>query len=266
MKEKGIPFHTQKLPALLQNREILTCSHEILAELDYPDPKLRGFQGGCSDGDRYYYQIVMHYDLPTREKDYGRVAKVDLQTGKVVKWSKDLYLDHANDMTYHPATNRVLVCHNKPRYTHISYLDGNTLEIVDEAETPFPIYAIDYNKKRDRYVVGLSGKREFCFLNADLTPVDGRTFRTAPSTDRCTKQGICADDELLYFILWDGKHKDKADFQNRIAVYDWEGAFRGLLHFNVGVQEPESISIRKGELLAVCGETHPVIYRFTPQT
>ena len=266
MAEKSVPFHTKKLPALLQNGEILTCSHEILAKIDYPAPQLRGFQGGCSDGDRYYYQIVMHYDLPDRLRDYGRVAKVDLQTGEVIKWSRDLYLDHANDMTYHPATNRVLVCHNKPRYTHISYLDGDTLEIVDEAETPFPIYAIDYNQKRDRYVVGLSGRREFCFLNADLTPVDGRTFRTVPSTDRCTKQGICADDELLYFILWDGKHEEEPDFQNRIAVYDWEGAFRGLLHFNVGVQEPESISIRKGEILAVCGETHPIIYRFTPKT
>ncbi|MBE6702787.1 MAG: hypothetical protein E7585_05190 [Ruminococcaceae bacterium] len=256
----------QELPTLLKNGEILNCTHRILCKIDYPSPVLRGFQGGCSDRKRYYYQIVMHYDLPDRLRDYGRVAKVDLQTGEVVRWSENLYLDHANDMTYHPGTHRILVCHNKPRYQHLSYLDADTLELVDQTDLPFPFYAIEYNEKRDQYLIGLSGTREFRFLNADFSPTDDRIFRTAPLTDRCVKQGICADDELLYFILWDGRHKAEPDFQNRIAVYDWNGDFRGLLHFNVGVQEPESISIVSGQIHAVCGRSHPIIYRFTPET
>ena len=50
----------------LSGDTVLRCRHEIVAEINYPDPALRGFQGGCSDGKRYYYQIAMHYDLPDR--------------------------------------------------------------------------------------------------------------------------------------------------------------------------------------------------------
>ena len=260
------PSPSASLSQRLQNGKILTCSHKVLATIDFPEPKFTGFQGGCADGERYYYQIVMHYDLPDRLLDHGRIAKVDLQNGSVVKWSEDLYLDHANDMTYHKSSHRIIVCHNKPRAQHLSFLDADTLKVVDEVDLPFPIYAIDYNAARDQFVVGLSGKREFCFLNADLFPTEAMTHRTAPHTDRCVKQGICADDALLYFILWDGRYKTEPDFQNRIAVYDWNGAYRGDLHFNIGVQEPESISIVNGRILAVCGKDKPVIYEFTPET
>lgn len=243
---------------------IFTAKAEKICELNFPSPLFRGFQGGCSDGSRHYYQIVMHYDFPDRLRDYGRIAKVDLQTGRAVKWSNDLYLDHANDMTYLPHRHQILVSHNKPNPCRLSVLDADTLEVIGRTELPFPVYAIDYNAKRQQFVVGLSGKREFRFLNADLTPREERTYRTSPETDRYTKQGIGSDEDLLYFILWDGKHKDAPDFQNTIALYDWEGNDRGRIDFNVGVQEPENISMANGKILAICGHTHPILYHLDP--
>lgn len=254
----------EKIKKMLEKKGRLPVGATPFLQIDYPCDKLRGFQGGCSDGVRYFYQTVMHYDFPSRERDYCRIAKVDLQTGQVMKWSDDLYLDHANDITYHPSTNRLLVCHNKPRGERISLLDADTLTLVGSHDLPFAVYGIAYSARLDRFAVGLSGKREFRFLKGDLTPADDRTYRTAPETDRYTKQGIGTDGELLYFVLWDGKHKDAPDFQNTVAVYDFSGAYRGRLDFNVGVQEPESIDVANGKLYAVCGHSHPILYRLTP--
>ena len=256
----------EKIKTLLEKNEKIAVSATPFFEISYPTNEFRGFQGGCSDGKRYYYQTVMHYDLPTRERDCCRIAKIDLQTGAVVKWSDTLFLNHANDMTYHPATNCLYVCNNKPHAERISFVEADTLQLLGSYDLPFPIYAIAYNEKSDTFVVGLSGKREFCFLNGDLTPCDARTYRTAHETDRYVKQGICTDGELLYFILWDGHHKAEPDFQNTVAVYDFSGAYRGRLDFNVGVQEPESIDVAGGRLFAVCGHSTPILYEFKANT
>ena len=112
---------------------------------------------------------------------------------------------------------------------------------------------------------GHSPKREFCFLDGNLNLIDDKTYRTIENDDRCTKQDICADANLLYFILWDGRHKDMEDFQNRVTIYDWNGDYKGVLEFNLGPNEPESISVLDGEIYAVVvNNKEPAIYHFEP--
>lgn len=256
----------EKAISLLACAGTIAADAEPLWTIDYPVAGLRGFQGGCSDGERYYYQTLMHYDLTSgQEENYTVIVKVDLATGETVARSRELRLHHANDMAYDPRHHRVIVCHNKPYYTRLSLLDADTLEPTGTVELPFPIYCIDYNSDRDAYVVGLSGTWDFRFLDADFRPLDDRICRGTTLTARYTKQGVCADANLIYFILWDGKHKDMDDFQNEISVYDWDGNFRGLIEFDVGVKEPENLSIVNGEILAVCGTGKPIIYRLTPR-
>lgn len=257
----------ERLLELLKQSEILVAEAEEYFHIPYPSEVFRGFQGGCSDGSRYYYQVLMHYVLEDRSKDFSCIAKVDLLTKTVVKYSGILRMDHANDITYHPTRHLLMVTNNAPNTTRVTLVDPDTLEIVGQEESPVPLYALEYSPTYDRYVAGISGRREFCFLDKDLQRIDDNAYRTNPVTDRYTKQDICADDHLLYFILWDGKHKDMPDFQNTVALYDWEGNSRGLLHFNIGVKEPESISIVGGEIFAVCGsgKSGPTIYRFTPR-
>ena len=254
-----------KILDLLKEHSTLVAEHTDIIHIPYPDPVFRGFQGGCSDGERYYYQVLMHYELSDRTKDYSCIAKIDLHEKKVVKYSGVLRIDHANDITYHPRKNILMVTNNSPNFTRITLVDPETLEIVGYEESPIPLYALDYNPDRDMYVAGISGKREFCFLDGNLNRIDDNSYRTHPATDRYTKQDICADENLLYFILWDGKHKDMEDFRNLVAIYDWNGDYRGVLEFNVGVEEPESISIVNGEIYAVCGKREPVIYHFEPK-
>lgn len=255
----------EKIYELIKMTPTLAAEHTDIFHIPYPDPVFRGFQGGCSDGERYYYQVLMHYELSDRTKDYSCIAKVDLQEKKVVKYSGILRMDHANDITYLPDEALLLVTNNSPNFTRVTLVDPESLEIVGTRESSVPLYALEYNPERGLFVAGLSGKREFCFLDRDLKPIDGKTYRTHPATDRYTKQDICADANLLYFILWDGKHKDMEDFRNLVAIYDWNGDYRGVLEFNVGVEEPESISIVNGEIYAVCGKREPVIYHFEPK-
>lgn len=255
-----------KIFDLLKKSQTLVAEATDLLHIPYPDPVFRGFQGGCSDGERYYYQVLMHYELADRLKDYSCIAKVDMQTKQVIKYSGVLHLDHANDITYHPVKNLLMVTNNKPNFTRITLVDPDSLEIVGYEESPVPLYALEYNPSRDMFVAGISGKREFCFLDGDLKLIDDKTYRTVEADDRCTKQDICADDNLLYFILWDGKHKDMDDFQNRVTIYDWNGEYRGVIEFNLGPEEPESISILDGEIYAVvCNKREPAIYHFEPK-
>ncbi|MBO5270221.1 MAG: hypothetical protein J6B77_05510 [Clostridia bacterium] len=247
---------------LLKKSPVVTAVCEEVLAIPYPDPVFRGFQGGCSDGKRYFYQVLMHYELSDRTKDYSCIAKVDLLTHEV-QYSGVLRLEHANDVTYHPGRHELIVVHNKPHANRITFVDPDTLTVTGTRDVDFPIYALEYNEKRDCYLAGLSGTREFRFLDADFRPTEDRTHRTTVESDRCTKQGICADDALLYFILWDGRHKAEPDFQNRVTLYDWSGEYRGVLNFDVGPNEPECISIVDGEILAVCVKDGlPMIYRF----
>lgn len=256
-----------KISDLLSKSSSLTAKHADLFHVPYPSEDMGGFQGGCSDGGRYYYLILMHYEKNDRSKDYSRIAKIDIERKTVVKYSDILHLDHGNDMTYHPEKNLLLVANNKPDPTRITLIDPESLEVVGYEEAPLPIYAIEYIREKDIYAVGMSGTRSFCFLDGNLKLIDGSTYRMDQSTDRYTKQGLYADGSYVYFILWDGKHQNMDDFQNIISIYDHSGNFKGVLEFNVGVQEPENLSVANGEILAVCGpeEGEPIIYRFEPR-
>lgn len=250
---------------LLARHTTLTSDATELYTVIPPFPDLRGFQGGCSDGTRYYYNISMHYDLPTQEHTYSRIAKIDLHTREIVRWSENMSLDHANDATYYAPAHEIMVCHNKPNYHRVTVLDADTLIPKRTVELPFPIYSIDYNAARDAFVVGVAKTWDFRVLNADFSPADDVVRHCSPLTQNYVKQGLCADDEQVYFILWDGKRKRDPDFQNAISVYGWNGDFRGLIEFDVGVKEPESLSIVDGEIVAVCGISEPILYRITPK-
>ena len=251
---------------LLNKANIITTECIKICEIDYPYPELRGFQGGCSDGEKYYYTALMHYDFDSNQEDnYTCIVKTDLTSGKEVQRSERLKLNHANDITYNRKKNLLVVCNNKPNYKRLTLIDASTLEFIKYVELPFGVYSIDYNEERDVYAVGISGTWDFRLLDSELSVLDDKIFKGSTSTSRYTKQGMCVDDELIYFILWDGKYKDLPGFQNVISVYDWEGRFKGLIEFDVGVKEPESLSIVNQEIFTLCGTKKPIIYKFIPK-
>lgn len=101
----------EKVFELLRQADDITADAAPLRTIDYPASDLRGFQGGCSDGERYYNQTLMHYDLASGQEDnYTVIVKIDLATGETAAQSEPLRLHHANDMTYDPHHHRIVVC------------------------------------------------------------------------------------------------------------------------------------------------------------
>lgn len=214
-------------------------------------------QGGCSDGGKYYYQVFMRReDVFDQEHNEVRIAKIDMESGEVVKLSRNLWLHHANDMTYNPKTNKLIVCNNKPHRNWLTVLDPETLEVERTVELSVEIFGITYNEKRNIYAAGISFGKSFCLLDEHFRVIDGRIYEPSPLTDHYTNQGIGSDDDFIYFAFWDGKTlcDDPENFQNTVAAYRWDGEFAGCIDFDIGPREPENISSHKGKLLLVAGD------------
>jgi hypothetical protein len=197
-----------KIFELLKKNQVLVAEATDLLHIPYPDPVFRGFQGGCSDGERYYYQALMHYELSDRTKDYSCIAKIDLQTKQIIKYSGILHLDHANDITYHSKRNLLMVTNNKPNFTRITLIDPDSLDVVGYEEAPVPLYALEYNKSRD--MLALYGDRLIATHINDNLGVSDYTGEIKPQDD-------------LHLLPFDGV-KDWVDFAQRIQKCGYNGA------------------------------------------
>lgn len=189
-------------------------------------------QGGGTDGKYLYHAFV------TPEIDGYQdavIVKLDPKTGEVLKVSDRIETDHSNDITYNPRLNKLLVVHNAPRYKTVTLVDPETLEPAETKVLPLYIFSMDYNAKRDRYVVGKSGGQNFATLK-DLTEI--RHEYEAINT-RFTTQGVCCDDDYIYFV----QHNRPC-----IMKYDWTGTFVEYIPL-IGVDhEPENICIIDGKM------------------
>ncbi len=247
----------QNLPFFQKSEQRYTAKATELYSVHTPLESNNDVQGGCSDGKRYYYQAFMHReDVFDQEHNEVRIAKIDMESGKIVKLSRNLWLHHANDMTYNPKTNKLIVCNNKPHRNWLTVLDPETLEMERTIELSVQIFGITYNEKRDVYAVGISFGKSFCLLDADFRVIDDKIYSPSPLTERYTNQGIGSDDDFIYFAFWDGKtlRCDPDNFQNTVAVYRWNGEFAGMIDFDIGPREPENICSHRGKLLLVAGD------------
>ncbi len=190
-------------------------------------------QGGGTDG-KYLYLAFVTPKVDGHQD--GIVVKVDQKTGDIIKKSERLAIDHANDITYNPRLNKILVVHNAPRTDLVTLLDPETLEFVETVKLPLKIFSMDYNAKRDRYVVGKSGGQNFATLK-DLTEI--RHEYEAIHT-RFTTQGVGSDDDYIYFV----QHNKAC-----LMKYDWAGNFVEFIPLmDVSGLEPENVCFINGRL------------------
>ncbi len=253
---------------LFKQAEVITSDSELLFTIPKPDPEfLKETQGGCSDRKKYYYQTFMYRDRPSNEENnVCRIAKIDFDTGEVVKWSGDFHtLNHSNDIAYNPNNNTLAVCHNNPNRRRVTIIDADTLEQIEVRELEVMIYSIDYNAKQNKYVVGLSGGQDLMFLDSDFKPIEGSRITATDKTQRYTTQGICSDDELIYCVLWDGKGYRMGCLQGAATVYSWEGKYVGIIEYDIGVREPENISVINNALYICASNKGAGYFRITPK-
>ncbi len=235
---------SNKRAELFRKAEIITSDTELFISMKRPEAFFNENQGGCTDG-RYYYQTFMHRDRESNEENNScKIAKIDLQTKEIVQWS-DVFttLNHCNDIVYNSRRDILVVVHNNPNRQRLTLIDPRALTAVGTVELDLNIYAIDYSAERDMYVVAVSGGQDLMFLDADFKRVDGKLHKATEKTAGYVTQGICADEELIYCVLFDGKGFHERNIRNVATVYDWNGNYVGILEFDAGYTEPENISI-----------------------
>lgn len=162
-------------------------------------------QGACTDG-RYAYFAV--------QQGATVILKYDMKNWRLV--DKKQYageLGHANDMTYNPARNLILVANNGPDYKVLTGLDPDTLEIRGTAKLKLEVYSIAYNADRDIYVVGISGGYNFALLDNKFKVI--KKFKGKDTG--YTRQGCECDENYIYFAQSGG--------DNVVAVYDYDGNY-----------------------------------------
>lgn len=160
-------------------------------------------QGACTDSEYAYFAI---------NTGYTTLLKYNVKTWEFVKKSSGNNLGHANDMTYNPYLDKLIVAHNSPDYDTISFVDPDTLAVVDTQKIDHKIHSISYNAKHNKYVVGLSGSYDFVTLDNSFEEVD--KFKGYESG--FLRQGGDCDDNYLYFVQSGGGG-------NIIVIYDWSG-------------------------------------------
>ena len=160
-------------------------------------------QGSCTDGKYAYFAI---------NNGNTTLLKYDVNTWELKSKRSDVNLDHANDMTYNPNENVILVANNTPNFNIISIVDPDTLKVIGHQKIKYKIYSISYSPKYDRYVVGISGTYNFAILDSNFKKIE--VFKGYKSG--YTRQGSDCDDNYLYFVQSGGGG-------NLLVIYDWSG-------------------------------------------
>ncbi len=173
-------------------------------------------QGACTDSKYAYFAV---------NAGYTTILKYNVNTWELVKKSSGNPLGHANDMTYNSHLDKIVVAHNSPDYDVISFVDPDTLRIVETRKIKHKIYSISYNAKYNTYVVGLSGTYNFAFLDNSFEEIE----KIEGYKSGFLRQGGDCDDNYIYFVQSGGGG-------NLIVVYDWYGNLVDTISVNKSLE------------------------------
>ena len=179
---------------------------------------IRQFEGACSDG-QYIYQVMIEpaTSTSTGKTEKAVILKIDPSTWTIVKKSAELTeINHANDITYDPRKNLLLVSNNAPNYKMISGLKADSLEYVGGDSIDHPLYSLAYLTSGDSsfYYAGISGTYNFGEYDGGFYTIS--TFNGI--NNGCTRQSIATDNEYLYCLFSD---------PNCIYKYKLDGTYVG---------------------------------------
>lgn len=223
------------LHALIESNKTLLATTELVSSVPFPTTgNADQCQGGYTDG-KYFYQAFLRPDIQSGEvENEVIIVKYDMETETVVKESEILKLNHCNDITYNPKVEKLIICNATGRKNIVSIMNPDTLELDGEVDLGFEIFSINYNEKRNQYVVGIAGGQSFRLLDENFQTI-GEIYDPTTRTVGYTTQGNCADDEYIYFLLYNN---------NVINVYDWNGNFVSWIKLDIPNNiEPENISV-----------------------
>jgi DNA-binding beta-propeller fold protein YncE len=144
--------------------------------------------------------------------EVDKIVKIDMATWEVVAVSETFPLDHANDMTYDPATNQLIVV-NMLANT-ISMIDAETLAYVGNKALAYGTWGAGYVDGASQYAFLAYGTPSgLVITDTDFNPIRSSPLASAPDY---TGQGMDADSKYAYVPLSPSSGKN----ENIIQIYD----------------------------------------------
>ena len=256
---KGVQDKTVSI-SVLKYKAVNKKGKTVEKTLDVPKAAKQGLydnsimQGGCTDGTYGYYALIDKQGTDKMTDDTQKIAKVKLSTGKVVKVSGNVPIDHANDMTYDSTRKRIVVVHNmggsdkvKKRITMI---DPSSLKVIGKKDLSIPtklegssesklkeikgLCSVAYNKKRQQFIFLISGSHNLLFTDKDFNPIKFVKIADDQKTDNdywyC--QGMDATNYFIY-VLTSPKSGNK---YNKMLMYDWAGNLKCQINIKKGYE------------------------------
>lgn len=200
-------------------------------------------QGGCTDG-KYMYLLMEGSDVQIDGATYAKghvITKVDMTTWQIVARTEPLPLGHGNGMCYNPNLGQLVVsmCNDiadtpEDETRMVAFVDVDTMELAGTRKLDLAIYAIDYNAKRDLYVVGIKGNSAaFAVLDSDFVELGyypGNVLGLG-------SQDVDCDDN---YIFVGNSGVTTMPGMEVVKVYDWNGEYVGIFRVD-SVSEQEAI-------------------------
>ena len=205
-------------------------------------------QGGCVTDEYGYFVMLDNTTTIAYTTTKSIVLKYDMTSMTEVTRSEVLRMGHANDITYLPATNELLIIHVSGQ--KVSCLDADTLELKKTIRLPLEGHALAYVPETDRYVFAYD-KAGMFFMSGELEGKKWFESSSMPIATTLVTQGICADDKYVYHILWSSQSNEE-ESESIILVFDWEG--NEVMRIPIGLKnyEPENISIAGDGFIIAC--------------
>lgn len=212
----------------------------------------RVLQGGGTDG-KYIY-IAMADNVSK-----AIIYKYDMETWECVASSEPLKLGHANDITYDPDENLLIIPHTSNGKLH--QVDPETLTIVGSETLPVNISRLQYIPEMNQMLVGSS----YMLIFYEKGNYDKPVSNFMCQGDRLTTQGLTCDGSYVYDVRWDREQykaslNDDSILCNWIVVHSVTGEFIGEFPVYDLEGEPENISWLGGNRFAIgCNDSDSII-------
>ncbi|MBQ7335194.1 MAG: hypothetical protein IJW92_01815 [Clostridia bacterium] len=223
--------------------EKLTVCDIKIGEFEFP-----WVQGGCTDGKHLYEFMV------SRDSLHCVIVKYDLSTQKMIAYSEDMMLGHANDGAYNPNNHTLAITHccdlTSPTSNKVYIVDAETLTFIKAYELPkFDLFAITYNENTRQYIT--ASESEMNYWDENFRLIDTKIINITPGWP---SQGIECDGEYVYrleFFLGKGGDDPKT-MKNNVHVNDVEtGKEIALIPLNME-RESENMFIYNGHFYVSC--------------
>ena len=209
------------------------------------DPRIHRRQGGCFTGEVYYQVLI------TQNEKLAVVARKNVKTGDLI-YSEPRLMDHANDATYDPYNNRLIVGNTNTVWIY----DGDTLEFIESKTLSHTTSRVSYSAERHTYIMG-----SYYFYDDSFTYTNKyvkSTLKTIYGDLSLSSQGTACDDVFIYSLLIEATGVS-GKYNAYLGVLDWYGNTLAFITINIEQGfEPENVSVIDGKLYIAACSTQPV--------